>query len=100
MRDQKKAMDEDVKNKCYICNLDRNIVIFIVKIIFLITKQFDKSGPGFEKHIKNDHLLWNYLFFIYSIKAKDPTEFTGIESYVQEKVIKFCYIIEFSPFYS
>jgi len=72
MRDQKKAMDEDVQNKCYICNLDRNI--------------FDKSGPGFEKHIKNDHFLWNYLFFIYSIKAKDPTEFTGIESYVQQKL--------------
>ena len=49
------------------------------------------TGPGFEKHIKEDHYLWNYLFFIYSIKAKDATEYTGIESYVQEKVNNFFY---------
>ena len=30
--------------------------------------------------------MWNYLFYIAYIKSKDSTEFTGIESYVSEKV--------------
>jgi len=72
LRDQKSMMDEDMKTICYICNLDRYT--------------FDKNGTGFENHIEKQHHLWNYVFFIYSVNAKDPTEYNGIESYVQEKL--------------
>ncbi len=30
--------------------------------------------------------MWHYLYFIVLIKVKDPTEFTGPESYVYEMV--------------
>ena len=30
--------------------------------------------------------MWHYLYFIVLIKVKDPTEFTGPESYVHEMV--------------
>mmetsp|Transcript_9604 Transcript_9604/g.8268 ORF Transcript_9604/g.8268 Transcript_9604/m.8268 type:complete len:88 (-) Transcript_9604:95-358(-) len=58
--------------KCFICENSRQL--------------FDKSSKGFEYHIKKCHYLWNYIFFIYSIQKKDPTEFNGIESYVSEKL--------------
>ena len=32
--------------------------------------------------------MWNYLFYIAYLKDKDPTEYTGIESYVADKVDK------------
>ena len=32
--------------------------------------------------------MWNYLFYIAYLKDKDETEYTGIESYVREKVDK------------
>ena len=40
----------------------------------------------FEEHIRNEHNMWHYLYFIVLIKVKDPTEFTGPESYVHEMV--------------
>ena len=30
--------------------------------------------------------MWNYVFFIAYLRDKDETEYTGIESYVAEKV--------------
>ncbi len=61
-----------MKNKCFICNLDRYT--------------FDKYSDGFERHIDKDHNLWQYVYYIVHMQMKDPTEYTGIESYVQEKV--------------
>ena len=82
-------MDEDMKTKCYICNLDRYTVRKFLLFSSHLIVQFDKNGTGFENHIEKQHHLWNYVFFIYSVNAKDPTEYNGIESYVQEKVNKF-----------
>lgn len=32
--------------------------------------------------------MWNYLFFIAYLKEKDPTELTGIEQFILDKVNK------------
>lgn len=59
----------DKKNFCYICNIDR--------------ATFDKEAEGgMSQHINQDHDLWKYVFYIVHLEAKDPTEMTGIESYV------------------
>ena len=52
---------------------------------------FDNKTVSFEEHFRMEHNLWHYLYFIVLIKVKDPTEFTGPESYVYEmvKVITF-----------
>lgn len=47
---------------------------------------FDNKTVSFEEHIKNEHNMWHYLYFIVLIKVKDPTEFTGPESYVYSLV--------------
>ena len=60
-------MDSD--NFCFICNYDRFI--------------FDKMCEGgFDRHVSKDHNLWCYVFYIVHLVSKDPTEMTGIESYV------------------
>lgn len=58
----------DKNNSCYICNEER--------------ARFDKEGGGFINHITDDHDLWMYVFYIVHLEAKDPTEMTGVESYV------------------
>ena len=69
MREQKKFIDMDKNNVCFICNYDRFI--------------FDKSSEGgFDRHVSKDHNLWYYVFYIVHLENKDPTEMTGIESYV------------------
>jgi inositol 1,4,5-triphosphate receptor type 1/inositol 1,4,5-triphosphate receptor type 3 len=41
------------------------------------------SKNGFETHIKEDHYMWNYLFFIAYLLEKDTQELNGIEGYVK-----------------
>ena len=72
LRDEKKGIHEDMENICFICGIDR--------------QTFDKDGEGFESHIKSDHFLWNYINFIVHLREKDPTEYTGVESYIAERV--------------
>ena len=48
---------------------------------------FDRQqdvGAGFEQHIKMNHYMWNYVFFIAYLNWKDKNEYTGIESFVKE----------------
>ena len=71
LREQKKEIQIDKNNFCYICNLER--------------QQFDKDGGGFLNHIAKDHNLWQYVFYIVHLQEKDPTEMTGVESYVFAK---------------
>ena len=52
-----------------------------------ITK-YDKTPEGYEHHVTVDHNIWNYLFYIYYIKKENPTEFTGVDSYVYEMLRK------------
>lgn len=44
------------------------------------------SSYTFEIHIHKDHNPWKYVFYIAYLKDKDETEYTGIESYISDKV--------------
>jgi hypothetical protein len=71
LRDQRNAIEKDMKTKCLICNLDRN--------------KFDNSSR-FRKHITEDHNVWQYVYFIVYLQGKDDTEYNGIESYCSEMI--------------
>ena len=60
------------------------IVFFLLTLKF--AQEFDNKNVTFEEHIRNEHNMWHYLYFIVLIKVKDPTEFTGPESYVHQMV--------------
>jgi len=65
-------LDENA-NTCFICDIDR--------------EDFEQVGLNFKAHIKEDHNMWDYVFFRFYLEAKDPTEFTGLETYCS-KLIK------------
>ena len=73
LRDEKRMFEEDRKGKCAICSLDKTV--------------FDKQINGFEYHTKNSHNVWNYYYFLYYLKNKEETEYTGLESYVHKCLI-------------
>ncbi|XP_019760467.2 inositol 1,4,5-trisphosphate receptor [Dendroctonus ponderosae] len=68
LRSEKQQKELILKNTCFICGLNRSA--------------FDNKTVSFEEHVKNEHNMWHYLYFIVLIRVKDPTEFTGPESYV------------------
>lgn len=68
LRSEKQNSEEILKNSCFICGLTR--------------ASFDNKAVNFEEHIKQEHNMWHYLYFYVQVNVKDPTEFTGPESYV------------------
>ena len=48
--------------------------------------KFDNKTVTFEEHIKEEHNMWHYLFFVVLVKVKDSTEYTGPESYVAQMI--------------
>ncbi|XP_032666695.1 inositol 1,4,5-trisphosphate receptor isoform X8 [Odontomachus brunneus] len=68
LRSEKQQKELILKNTCFICGLNRSA--------------FDNKIVSFEEHVKHEHNMWHYLYFIVLVKVKDPTEFTGPESYV------------------
>lgn len=63
-----------MKNKCFICNIHRD--------------DFEKYNVSFDNHIKYEHNLWNYVYFIIYLNAKNPLDYNGTESYIAEKLEK------------
>lgn len=55
-------------------------------VVGLERDKFDNKTVTFEEHIKEEHNMWHYLFFIVLVKVKDSTEYTGPESYVAEMI--------------
>lgn len=48
--------------------------------------KFDNKTVCFEEHIKYEHNMWHYLYFLVLVRVKDPTEYTGPESYVAQMI--------------
>lgn len=46
----------------------------------------ERSGSTFIKHTRNRHFLWNYLYYLYCLRLKSPTDFTGLEYEIDKKV--------------
>ena len=74
LRNQRKAIEEDQKNVCFVCDIPRH--------------WFDRQGNGFDNHIKYEHNLMSYAKYFYYIQKKDSTEYTGVESDISEKIVQ------------
>ncbi|EPY81280.1 hypothetical protein CB1_000743160 [Camelus ferus] len=73
LRSEKQKKEEILKTTCFICGLERD--------------KFDNKTVSFEEHIKSEHNMWHYLYFLVLVKVKDPTEYTGPESYVAQMIV-------------
>ncbi|XP_040291553.1 inositol 1,4,5-trisphosphate receptor type 2 isoform X2 [Bufo bufo] len=72
LRSEKQKKEEILKTTCFICGLERD--------------KFDNKTVSFEEHIMSEHCMWHYLYFIVLVKVKDPTEYTGPESFVAKMI--------------
>merc|ERR1712070_195878 len=68
MREMTEMKINDMKTVCFICSIDRYT--------------FDKQGTPFDIHIKEEHNMWKYLYYLVYLSTKDETEYTGLESYM------------------
>lgn len=70
LRDEKQNKEKILRDTCFVCGLDRSC--------------FENQVATFEYHIRIEHNLWHYLYFIVLIKTKSRTELNGPESFVYE----------------
>jgi len=68
------GLKTDLNGKCLVCSMPRF--------------KIDQEGGGFITHTKQHHDPWGYLALLCALKLGDEDEFTGIESYVHEKVLR------------
>jgi len=62
------ATKNQMENTCFVCGIDRFTL--------------DTKGGGFERHIKHDHNMWQYLYLMCYLWVKDPTTYNGWEQHV------------------
>jgi hypothetical protein len=71
-RDKKAEFDNDLKDVCYICQLTR-----------------DKASSkliDFDKHTREDHLIWNYVDFIIYLFINNYNDFNQFELFAYQKI--------------
>jgi hypothetical protein len=72
LRSKKAAKVFDTENFCFICGIEK--------------QQFDRAADGlegFREHCREDHWMWNYLYFIIYIWEQDKDDDDGLEQYVR-----------------
>jgi inositol 1,4,5-triphosphate receptor type 3 len=72
LRSRKADRHLDTTEKCFICGIDKQV--------------FDRlaDGPdGFKEHIRLDHNMWNYFYFIIYIWEQDKDDDDGLEQFVR-----------------
>lgn len=72
LRKNEEDVDNDIRNICFICGLEREKI-----------EKYYIGKEGFSKHL-NDHNTAFYLFYMFYLEEKDPNEYSGIESYIKE----------------
>jgi len=75
LRAEKLEKTRDTMEVCFICGIDKQI--------------FDRASDepdGFKTHIKIDHNMWNYLYFIFLLWEQDKDDDDGLEQYVRRAI--------------
>ncbi|CAD8053653.1 unnamed protein product [Paramecium sonneborni] len=72
LRDQRQKIEEDIKNKCFICAASRT--------------DLEKMNISFDEHTHQLHYMWNYIFYVKCLKLKEWTEYTGLEYWIHAKL--------------
>ena len=58
---------------CFICGLESD--------------DFDNHRPGsFKAHVRHEHNMWAYLYFLHHLRRKNQDDYTGQESYVASMI--------------
>ena len=69
LRDMNWSRENDIQNICFICQKSRDDCL---------TKNID-----FESHVREEHNLWNYVYFLVHLHINNPNDFNGCELYVR-----------------
>lgn len=65
IRDEREQTIQDLKDRCFICNIDR--------------EDFDKLPSGFLHHVQHEHNISDYIGFLFLLKNTDLSDLTSVQ---------------------
>lgn len=68
IKEESTAKEEDINNKCFICNIDRAV--------------FEKLKIQFSEHQKNEHNVKNYIRFLIYLKLVNEKDLDADQSFI------------------
>lgn len=74
LRENQERHEDKAANECFICGLNRT--------------DFEKRDKPFEFHVKREHRILAYLYYMIYLKKKNVNEFSGTELYVYNLLVK------------
>jgi len=72
LKEEQSFIEDEQKSKCFICSLSKS--------------ELERAKVKFQKHIIQDHYMWAYARFLLYIQEQDPSNLTGPESFVKQKI--------------
>eukprot|EP00445_Apocalathium_hangoei_P042780 CAMPEP_0203977310 /NCGR_PEP_ID=MMETSP0359-20131031/101550_1 /ASSEMBLY_ACC=CAM_ASM_000338 /TAXON_ID=268821 /ORGANISM="Scrippsiella Hangoei, Strain SHTV-5" /LENGTH=422 /DNA_ID=CAMNT_0050915519 /DNA_START=107 /DNA_END=1375 /DNA_ORIENTATION=+ len=72
LKDEQNSIEEAQQNNCFICSLSRS--------------ELERKKVPFQAHIIQDHYMWAYARFLLYLDQEDPSNLTGPESFVKQKL--------------
>ncbi|KAF0686011.1 Aste57867_22165 [Aphanomyces stellatus] len=80
LRTEASERDDRKRNQCFVCGLPRDAY----------DNHYIQLGipNGFDKHIAEEHNMWNYLYFLVHVNSKELIECSGPEAYVKTLLLK------------
>ena len=79
---------------CFICGISRD-VFEAVTYDHKVQTTRTEFNSAFKTHIKTEHNMWDYVFFLIYLKTKNPNNFLGIERFVWLNAYFECYFLSF-----
>eukprot|EP01016_Furgasonia_blochmanni_P011024 TRINITY_DN1483_c0_g2_i1.p1 TRINITY_DN1483_c0_g2~~TRINITY_DN1483_c0_g2_i1.p1 ORF type:complete len:362 (-),score=89.26 TRINITY_DN1483_c0_g2_i1:1343-2368(-) len=70
LRLEQEKREMDIKYNCFICSISREYW------------EGTDTTLDFTYHIRHEHNMWHYLFYIAYLNSKSPMDYNGIETYV------------------
>ena len=77
LRDQLQGVEDELAGNCFICSISKDYL--------------DGVPHGFDTHVQKEHNLANYLFFLMYLINKDPSDYTGQETFVWDMYQERCW---------
>ena len=72
LREDSEKKQHDIENRCYICSIDK--------------AEFEKRKISFERHVRNEHNVRDYINFILYLKLTSNKDLDANQGQIKEQI--------------
>ena len=74
LREAHNLIEKDMANNCFICNVEKD--------------ECEKNNISFKEHCEEVHNVWDYAFYMITLRMKDPSTLNAVNSRNRQKILE------------